>query len=334
MEKITLSYGDGGKLTYNLIKNVFVKHFKNEYLEKLQDASLLKIGNEDICFTTDSYTVSPIFFSGGDIGKLSICGTINDLSVSGATPLFLSSSFIIEEGLDFETLEKIVISMANESKKENVKITTGDTKVVEKGKVDKIFINTSGIGIKDKRMKLGIERIKLGDLIIINGDIGLHGLSIITKREGIEFESEIKSDCSSLYPLVKEIFQFGENIKFMRDPTRGGVAATLNEIVIKSDIGIKIYKKKIPVSKEVNSLCEILGFDPLYIANEGKIIIIVDRKYGEKVVDVMRKQKSGKKAEIIGEVTDKIKRKVLIETEIGVERVVEFQSGAQFPRIC
>ncbi len=334
MEKITLSYGDGGKLTYNLIKNVFVKHFKNEYLEKLQDASLLKIGNEDICFTTDSYTVSPIFFSGGDIGKLSICGTINDLSVSGATPLFLSSSFIIEEGLDFETLEKIVISMANESKKENIKITTGDTKVVEKGKVDKIFINTSGIGIKDKRMKLGIERIKLGDLIIINGDIGLHGLSIITKREGIEFESEIKSDCSSLYPLVKEIFQFGENIKFMRDPTRGGVAATLNEIVIKSDIGIKIYKKKIPVSKEVNSLCEILGFDPLYIANEGKIIIIVDRKYGEKVVDVMRKQKSGKKAEIIGEVTDKIKRKVLIETEIGVERVVEFQSGAQFPRIC
>ena len=334
MEKITLSCGDGGKLTYNLIKNVFVKHFKNEYLEKLQDASLLKIGNEDICFTTDSYTVSPIFFSGGDIGKLSICGTINDLSVSGATPLFLSSSFIIEEGLDFETLEKIVISMANESKKENIKITTGDTKVVEKGKVDKIFINTSGIGIKDKRMKLGIERIKLGDLIIINGDIGLHGLSIITKREGIEFESEIKSDCSSLYPLVKEIFQFGENIKFMRDPTRGGVAATLNEIVIKSDIGIKIYKKKIPVSKEVNSLCEILGFDPLYIANEGKIIIIVDRKYGEKVVDVMRKQKSGKKAEIIGEVTDKIKRKVLIETEIGVERVVEFQSGAQFPRIC
>ena len=334
MEKITLSCGDGGKLTYNLIKNVFVKHFKNEYLEKLQDASFLKIGDEDICFTTDSYTVSPIFFSGGDIGKLSICGTINDLSVSGATPLFLSSSFIIEEGLDFETLEKIVISMANESKKENIKITTGDTKVVEKGKVDKIFINTSGIGIKDKRMKLGIERIKLGDLIIINGDIGLHGLSIITKREGIEFESEIKSDCSSLYPLVKEIFQFGENIKFMRDPTRGGVAATLNEIVIKSDIGIKIYKKKIPVSKEVNSLCEILGFDPLYIANEGKIIIIVDRKYGEKVVDVMRKQKSGKKAEIIGEVTDKIKRKVLIETEIGVERVVEFQSGAQFPRIC
>ena len=334
MEKITLSYGDGGKLTYNLIKNVFVKHFKNEYLEKLQDASLLKIGNEDICFTTDSYTVSPIFFPGGDIGKLSICGTVNDLSVSGATPLFLSSSFIIEEGLDFEILEKIVISMANESKKENVKITTGDTKVVEKGKVDKIFINTSGIGIKDKRMKLGIERIKLGDLIIINGDIGLHGISIITKREGIEFESSIKSDCSSLYPIVKEIFQFGEKIKFMRDPTRGGVAATLNEIVIKSNIGIKIYKKKIPISEEVNSLCEILGFDPLYIANEGKIIIIVDRKYGEKVVDVMRKQKSGKKAEIIGEVTDKIKRKVLIETEIGIERVVEFQSGAQFPRIC
>ncbi|HRR96563.1 MAG TPA: hydrogenase expression/formation protein HypE [Candidatus Ratteibacteria bacterium] len=334
MEKITLSYGDGGKLTYNLIENIFVKHFKNEYLEKLQDASLLKIGKEDICFTTDSYTVSPIFFPGGDIGKLSICGTINDLSVSGATPLFLSSSFIIEEGLDFATLEKIVISMANESKKENVKITTGDTKVVEKGKVDKIFINTSGIGIKDKRMKLGIERIKLGDLIIINGDIGLHGISIITKREGIEFESSIKSDCSSLYPIVKEIFQFGEKIKFMRDPTRGGVAATLNEIVIKSNIGIKIYKKKIPISEEVNSLCEILGFDPLYIANEGKIIIIVDRKYGEKVVDVMRKQKSGKKAEIIGEVTDKIKRKVLIETEIGVERVVEFQAGAQFPRIC
>ncbi len=334
MKKILLSHGSGGKLTYRLINEIFLKYFKNEYLEKLDDSSLLKIKQNNICFTTDSYTVEPIFFPGGDIGKLSVCGTINDLSVNGAKPLFLSSSFIIEEGFDSNILEKIVKSMAKILKEEKIKIVTGDTKVVERGKVDKIFINTSGIGVKDKRMKLGIERIKKGDVVIINGYIGQHGLSIISKRKGIEFENKISSDCAALYSLIKELFKFGDKIKFMRDPTRGGLAATLNEIVLNSDFGIKIYQEKIPVSEDVASLCEILGFDPLYIANEGKVVIIADRKYGEKIVEVMRKHKYGKKSEIIGEVTDKVKGKVVMETEIGAERIVEFPSGEQFPRIC
>lgn len=334
MKKILLSHGSGGKLTYRLINEIFMKYFKNEYLEKLDDSSLLKIKQNNICFTTDSYTVEPIFFPGGDIGKLAICGTVNDLSVNGAKPLFFSSSFIIEEGLDFNILEKIVKSMAKILKEEKIKIVTGDTKVVERGKVDKIFINTSGIGVKDKRMKLGIERIKKGDVVIINGYIGQHGLSIISKRKGLEFESEISSDCTALYSLIKELFKFGDKIKFMRDPTRGGLAATLNEIVLNSDFGIKIYQEKIPVSEDVASLCEILGFDPLYIANEGKVVVIADRKYGEKIVEVMRKHKYGRKAEIIGEVTDKVKGKVVMETEIGAERIVEFPSGEQFPRIC
>ena len=334
MKKILLSHGSGGKLTYRLINEIFLKYFKNEYLEKLDDSSLLKIKQNNICFTTDSYTVEPIFFPGGDIGKLAICGTVNDLSVNGAKPLFFSSSFIIEEGLDFNILEKIVKSMAKILKEEKIKIVTGDTKVVERGKVDKIFINTSGIGVKDKRMKLGIERIKKGDVVIINGYIGQHGLSIISKRKGLEFESKISSDCAALYSLIKELFKFGDKIKFMRDPTRGGLAATLNEIVLNSDFGIKIYQEKIPVSEDVASLCEILGFDPIYIANEGKVVIIAERKAGEKIVETMRKHKYGKKSEIIGEITDKLKGKVVMETEIGAERIVEFPSGEQFPRIC
>lgn len=334
MKKILLSYGEGGKLTYKLINELFLKFFKNEELEKLDDSALLKIKNEDICFSTDSYTVKPIFFPGGDIGKLSVCGTVNDLAVSGAKPLYLSSSFIIEEGFEFKILEKIVKSMAKTAREEKIKIVTGDTKVVEKGGVDKIFINTAGIGIKDKRVSPGIEKIKNGDLIIINGSIGLHGLSVITEREGLEFESKIESDCAPLFSLISHLFKFGEKIKFMRDPTRGGVASALNEIVISRNFGIKIYQEKIPVREDVASLCEILGFDPLYIANEGKVIVIVDRKIGEKVVAEMRKHKYGKEAEIIGEVTEKIKGKVVLETEIGTERIVEFPSGEQFPRIC
>ncbi|MFN4227278.1 MAG: hydrogenase expression/formation protein HypE [Candidatus Ratteibacteria bacterium] len=332
--RIVLSHGSGGRLMHNLIENVFLKSFKNEILDKLYDSGIIEFEDFDICFTTDSYTVDPIFFKGGDIGKLSICGTINDLAVTGAIPLYLSSSFIIEEGFEIETLKKIVNSMEEISKQENVRIITGDTKVVEKGKVDKIFINTSGIGIKDKKIKLGIEKIKQGDVVIINGEIAEHGLAVLISRDTFKIDADIKSDCAPLASLISEILKETDKIKFMRDPTRGGISATLNEIVKNRDFGIVIYEDKIPVKKEVLSICEILGFDPLNIANEGKVIVICDKKEADRVIKKMRKNIYGEKAEIIGEVVKKPEGKVLIETITGSLRVVDMPVGEQFPRIC
>ncbi len=332
--KIILSHGSGGKLMYNLIENIFLKNFKNDILEKLYDSGIIEFENFDLCFTTDSYTVDPIFFKGGDIGKLSICGTINDLAVTGAVPLFLSSGFIIEEGFEIENLEKIVKSMEEISRQAKVKIITGDTKVVERGKIDKIFINTSGVGIKDKRIKLGIEKIKEGDVVIINGEIAEHGLSVLISRDTFKIDADIKSDCAPLSELISEILKETDKIKFMRDPTRGGISATLNEIVKNRNFGIVIYEKKIPIKQDVKAICEILGFDPLNIANEGKVVVICDKKEGERVVKKMRKNKYGEKAEIIGEVVKKPEGKVLIETLTGSLRIVDMPIGEQFPRIC
>jgi hydrogenase expression/formation protein HypE len=332
--KIILSHGSGGKLMHNLIESIFLKNFKNDILVKLYDSGIIEFDDFDLCFTTDSYTIDPIFFKGGDIGKLSICGTVNDLAVCGAIPLYISSSFIIEEGFEIKNIEKIVKSMKKTAIDAGVKIVTGDTKVVEKGKVDKIFINTSGIGIKDKRIKLGIERIEEGDVIIINGEIGEHGLSVLLSRNIYNIDSDIKSDCAHLNILISEILKETDEIKFMRDPTRGGVSATLNEIVKGRNFGILIYENKIPVKKEVLSMCEILGFDPLNIANEGKVIIVCGKNDSEKVIKKMRKNKYGKKAEIIGEVIKKPEGKVLIETLTGARRIVDMPVGEQFPRIC
>ncbi|MCM8811402.1 MAG: hydrogenase expression/formation protein HypE, partial [Candidatus Omnitrophica bacterium] len=317
-----------------LIENIFLKNFKNDILEKLYDSGIIEFENFDLCFTTDSYTVDPIFFKGGDIGKLSICGTINDLAVTGAVPLFLSSGFIIEEGFEIENLEKIVKSMEEISRQAKVKIITGDTKVVERGKIDKIFINTSGVGIKDKRIKLGIEKIKEGDVVIINGEIAEHGLSVLISRDTFKIDADIKSDCAPLSELISEILKETDKIKFMRDPTRGGISATLNEIVKNRNFGIVIYEKKIPIKQDVKAICEILGFDPLNIANEGKVVVICDKKEGERVVKKMRKNKYGEKAEIIGEVVKKPEGKVLIETLTGSLRIVDMPIGEQFPRIC
>lgn len=333
-DRIILSHGSGGKLMHSLIKDIFLKNFKNEILEKLYDSGIIELDDFDICFTTDSYTVDPIFFKGGDIGKLSICGTINDLAVVGATPFFLSSSFIIEEGFEIKYLEKIVDSMKKIAKEAKVKIITGDTKVVEKGKVDKIFINTSGIGIKKKNIKLGIDRIKEGDVVIINGEIAEHGLSVLISRNSFDIDANIKSDCAPLNNLISEILSQTDEIKFMRDPTRGGISATLNEIVDGRNFGIVLYENQIPIKKEVLSMCEILGFDPLNIANEGKVIIICGKKDCEKVVKKMRENKYGKKAEIIGEIVKNPEGKVLIETITGSLRIVDMPVGEQFPRIC
>lgn len=332
--KIILSHGSGGELMHSLIKDIFVKKFKNDILIKLLDSAVIDFGKFDLCFTTDSYTVDPIFFKGGDIGKLAICGTINDLSVSGAKPLYISSSFIIEEGFEIEKLKKIVDSMKKIAEKTKVKIITGDTKVVEKGKVDKIFINTSGIGIKDKKIALDPGRIKVGDLVIINGTIAEHGISVMLSRNQFNIEANIKSDCAPLNKLIEEILKSSKNIKFMRDPTRGGISSVLNEIVKNQKFGILIYEEKIPIKTEVISICELLGYDPLQVANEGKVIIIVDRKDGEKIKNIMRKNKYGRKAEIIGEVISKPEGKVLMKTLTGSIRVVEAPIGEMFPRIC
>ena len=332
-DKILISHGSGGKLMYSLIENIFLKKFKNEIIEKLTDSAVIEFDDFELCFTTDSYTVDPIFFNGGDIGKLSVCGTLNDLSVMGAIPLYLSSSFIIEEGFDIDLLEKITESMKRISDIAGVKIVTGDTKVVEKGKVDKIFINTSGIGIKDKNLKIGIENIKVGDVVIINGTIGEHGMAVLLSRNMFNIKSNIKSDCAPLNKLINEIIEVG-GIKFMRDPTRGGVSATLNEIVRNQKFGILIYEDKIPVKEEVLSMCEILGFEPLNIANEGKVIIICDKKKSEEIIKRMKKNIYGKEARIIGEIVKNPEGKVIMETITGSIRIVDSPIGEQFPRIC
>ena len=332
MKKILLSHGSGGKAMISLIKKLMLDKFDNPTLNELTDAAILKAsGNKQLCFTTDSYVVNPIFFPGGDIGTLAINGTINDLSVMGAKPLYLSCSFIIEEGLNMEILDKITTSMAKASRNTGVKIVTGDTKVVEKGSADKIFINTSGVGILQKDLILSKNNIKVGDKIIINGEIGAHGLAVMSKREN--FKTNIKSDCAPLWDLIKGMLSIG-GVKFMRDPTRGGVASVLCEIAETSDFGIKIDEKQLPVHDNVSSFSEILGLDPLYIANEGKVLAVVAKDKASSILATMKKHTLGKEASLIGEITKKDKGKVVLETIIGGKRIVDRLVGDQLPRIC
>jgi hydrogenase expression/formation protein HypE len=280
--------------------------------------------------------VDPIFFPGGNIGKLAVCGTVNDLAVSGATPMFLSCGFIIEEGFPFAQLEEIVKTMAEEAQKAGVKIVAGDTKVVDKGKCDKIFINTSGIGSIDKKfnhISYG-QFIKPGDKIIINGNIADHGVTIIGARNNISFSDDLKSDCASLNGLIQEVMGVSQNILFMRDATRGGIATVLCELVEERDYGILINEASIPVSESVMGLCEVFGFDPLYIANEGKVVMVIAAKDADKVIATMQQHELGRNACIIGEITAEHKQKVLLETSIGGKRVMDMLTGEQLPRIC
>lgn len=333
-ERITLSHGAGGKLSFDLVNNLIKANFKNEILNRLEDAAVFNLGNQKIAFTTDSYVVKPIFFPGGNIGKLAICGTINDLAVMGAKPLFLSCSLIIEEGLDKTILRKIILSMKETARQAKVKIITGDTKVVEKGSADKLFINTSGIGIISKGINLGREGIKIGDKIILSGTIGDHATAILSSRENLKFQTKLKSDCAFLSDMIGSILQFGNKIKFMRDPTRGGLSSVLNEMVSKQNFGAILFEDKIPIKKEVRGFCELLGYDPLYLANEGKVLLVVSSDIAEKVVRILRKDPKGENAEIIGEITDKFKGIVGLKTKFGGTRVVDMPLGEQFPRIC
>lgn len=332
MERVLLSHGGGGKETQNLIKNLFFKYFQNPILERMEDSAVLDV-NSKIAFTTDSFTVSPIFFNGGDIGKLAIAGTVNDLAVMGAKPEFISCSFIIEEGFSIEDLEKIILSMSKELEKTDAKIVTGDTKVVPKGMVDKIFINTSGIG-KVLYEGISCRNIKEGDVIIVSGTIGDHGACILSQREGLDFSSNIKSDCESLWSLIKEILDANVKVKAMRDPTRGGLAAVLNEWAESSNIGIEIEEENIPVKEEVMGLCELLGLEPFTLANEGKVVFAVDKSNVEKVMKILRNHPLGKDSAVIGIATERNKNRVVLKTSYGTKRLLEPPSGELLPRIC
>lgn len=332
MNKILLAHGGGGEETQKLVKDLFLKYFSNNFLDRLEDSAILEI-NSKIAFTTDSFTVSPIFFKGGDIGKLSVAGTVNDLAVMGAKPLFLSASFIIEEGFEMENLEKIVISMADELKKTGAKIVTGDTKVVPKGGADKIFINTAGIGavVYDG---LSASNLRESDVIIVSGTVGDHGASIIASREGIDFETDLMSDCNSVWDMVESLINSAVKIKSMRDPTRGGIAAVLNEWAETSNTEIEIYQESIPVKPQVAGICELLGFEPYVLANEGMVVIAADEKDAEKAVDVLRNHPLGRDAAIIGRVTGCGKPRVVLRTSYGSRRILEKPAGELLPRIC
>ncbi|OGU12103.1 MAG: hydrogenase expression/formation protein HypE [Ignavibacteria bacterium GWB2_35_12] len=333
-KQILLSHGGGGSLSHQLINEIFVKVFDNPALNLQHDGAILDINGTKLAFTTDSYVINPIFFPGGDIGSLSVYGTVNDLAMCGAKPLFISAGFIIEEGFPIEELWEISNSMKQAADNAGVQIVTGDTKVVEKGKGDKLFINTAGIGLIDKNDSISPKNCKPGDVIIINGSIAEHGIAILSKREGFEFESEIISDCCPLNGLVQEILSVSKNVHTMRDPTRGGVASVLNEIAMSSNLGIVIEENKIPINDNVKSACEILGFDALYVANEGKVLIFVTPDDAEKVLQVMKNHPYGKDASIIGKVVDDNPGLVRMKTSIGSMRIVDMLSGEQLPRIC
>lgn len=331
---ILLGHGSGGKLSHDLIDKLIVPRFANPTLERLGDSALLNLPGTRLAFTTDSYVVQPIQFPGGDIGKLAVCGTVNDLAVAGATPLYLSCGLILEEGLDQEILELVLDSMQQTALAAGVEIVTGDTKVVEHGSADGIFINTAGIGIMDPACDLGAHQIQPGDKLLLSGTIGDHGIAVLAKREGIGFESTVQSDCAPLNTLIASMLEAADGIRFLRDPTRGGIASTLKEIALSTGHHVWADEGVIPVSPPVRAACELLGLDPVYIANEGKVLAVVAPEDTRGVLEVMRQHPLGKQASIIGEIREQPAGKVLFRTGIGGTRIVDMLVGNQLPRIC
>ena len=333
-DRILLSHGSGGKLSFNLIKKLVLPNFNNPHLKRLDDGAVLDIEGVKLAYTTDSYTVDPLFFKGGNIGELAVYGTVNDLAMCGATPLYLSCSFIIEEGFSLNLLEKIVSSMRAASAIAKVDIVTGDTKVVNKGAADKIFINTSGVGIVKEGVNISGSNAKVGDVVMINGPIGSHGIAVLSEREGLKFETEIKSDTAPLSSLVADMLEVSKDIHVLRDPTRGGLSTSLNEIALSSKVDIEINESDIPIQEEVRAACEILGYDPLYLANEGKLVAFIPSEIAPNMLKKMKKNKYGKESKIIGRVVKKSEGKVYLNTTIGGKRIVDMLTGEQLPRIC
>jgi len=333
-DKILLDHGSGGRISHRLISDLMLPVFDNPILSALNDGAIFEIEGMRLAFSTDSYTVDPIFFPGGNIGDLAIYGTVNDIAMCGAIPIYLSVGLIIEEGFSMSDLNKILKEMGKAARKAQVTIVTGDTKVVPNGAVDRIFINTSGIGRIPDDIDVASYNAKAKDKIILSGTIADHGVTILTQREGLSFESTVTSDTAPLSHMVQQIFATSKDIHVLRDPTRGGVGTTLNEIAEKSEVGIKIYEGTIPIKREVAGICELLGFDPLYLANEGKLLAFVSPEHSDRILSAIKANSYGKDASIIGEVVDDHQGKVLMQTQIGGTRIVGMLAGDQLPRIC
>jgi hydrogenase expression/formation protein HypE len=354
-DAVVLGHGSGGTLTAELIRSVFLPAFHNPLLAKLNDQAVVSVNGARLAFTTDSFVVKPLFFPGGDIGSLAVHGTVNDLAMGGARPLFLSVGFILEEGLSLELLRKVVASLSRAAAEAGVQVVTGDTKVVEKGSGDQLFINTTGIGVVPEGLELSAERARPGDKVLLNGYIGDHGIAILGQREGLEFESPIRSDSAALYGLVAEMLAAkdgaesaasgapgerrscagrGDDIRCMRDPTRGGLSSALNEIAGQSQVGIELDESAIPVREEVRGACELLGLDPLYVANEGKLIAIVAPDAADQILRAMRRHPLGHDSRVIGTVVAERKGLVTMRTALGTTRIVDMLAGDQLPRIC
>jgi hydrogenase expression/formation protein HypE len=332
---IQLSHGDGGLKSAQLINDLLFDYIGNDILQKLDDSAALKLDDDkSLSFTTDSFVVNPIFFPGGDIGKLSICGTVNDLATSGCRPLALSLSFILEEGFSIPDFKIILSSIRNILDETGLSIITGDTKVVDKGSVDKIFINTAGIGIINNNYRISPEKIKPGDKILVNGTIADHGLAILSQRKEFDFKTNIISDCAPLNGLVRDMTSVSGQIHALRDATRGGLATVLFEIAKNSGFDIDLFQENVPIQKQARGICEFLGMDPLYIANEGKMVAFIGSDDAENVLEVMKSSKYGKKSAIIGEVVKKGRGNVILKTEIGTERILDLHYSEQLPRIC
>lgn len=334
-ERILLAHGGGGQLSSQLVRRHILPHLENDTLSELGDSARLELASSSICFTTDSYVVKPLFFNGGDIGKLAVCGTINDLAVAGSRPVALALALIVEEGLELQTLERILQSIGQTAKQAGVSVVTGDTKTVERGSADAVFINTAGIGVRLSDVDLGVDKIAVGDRIFVNGTIGDHGMTIISQREGIRFESQLESDCAPLADLTCTLFENIPGIKFMRDATRGGLAAVLNEMVEGGQFSVEIHESDIPIRPAVQAAADMLGFDVLNIANEGKFVAVVSPDAAQECLRVCRAHVLGREAAIIGEVIQRDERPLVeLLTRIGGKRIVQMPYGRELPRIC
>jgi hydrogenase expression/formation protein HypE len=333
-KRIQMDHGAGGRASHDLVAKTFMPALANPILTELNDSALINFQDLRLAMSTDSYVVDPIFFPGGDIGSLAVHGTVNDLAMRGAQPCYLSVGFILEEGLELTDLEKLITSMAEAAREAGVQVVAADTKVVERGKADRIFINTAGVGIIAPGVNIAGQNAKPGDFVLINGPVGDHGIAVLSTREGLSFQTEIQSDSAPLNGLVSDMLEVSRNIHVLRDPTRGGVATALNEVAKQSAVGIELEESNLPVRPEVNAACEMLGLDPLYVANEGKVLVLVAPEDADQVLDKMRQHPLGKDSCIIGRVVSEHPGRVVLHTGIGGRRIVDMLSGEQLPRIC
>jgi hydrogenase expression/formation protein HypE len=333
-ERITLVHGAGGKATRNLVEALFLEELVNPLLEPLGDSALIEAGGARLAFTTDAHVVQPLFFPGGDIGSLAVNGTVNDIAVAGARPIALSAAFVLEEGLPMADLRRVVASMAAAAREAGVVVAAGDTKVVERGRGDGLTVTTAAIGVVDDRVALGAERVRSGDKVIVSGTLGDHGMAVMIARGNLELEVEIASDSASVYPLAESLFALGEDLRWLRDPTRGGLATSLNELTEACGLCVVLDEKALPVREQVAAACEILGLDPLYVANEGKLIAVVAPARAEEALALLRAHPLGAEAAIVGEIEPEPKGLVLLQTAFGGSRVVDMLTGDPLPRIC